>query len=284
MNISRSSFYQWKKTTPGKRAKENHQLEEKIEEIFQLNQGRYGSPRVTQSLLQKGVECSENRVAKLMRRNGLRARLKRPFRPKTTTSDGSVANAHLIKTIEPTAPDQIWVSDITYIPTAQGWLYLAVILDLFTRKIVGWKIAESLEAQLVVDALHNALVQRDPQSGLYFHSDRGSQYTSAALRKPLQVIGAIQSMSAKGNCYDNAKAEAFFSTLKTECLPHNQVFVSKDQARREIFEYIEIYYNHLRLHSRLDYQSPHQFEISYQQKKKTTFSFEKVLDNPLQNA
>ncbi len=145
----------------------------------------------------------------------------------------------------------------------EGWLYLAVILDLFSRRVVGWKLSETLEAELVVTALRNALVLRQPDEGLYFHSDRGSQYSSQAVRKPLSVIGANLSMSGVGNCYDNAQAEAFFSTLKTECFPDNQSFASRAQARREIFEYIEVYYNNQRLHSALGYKAPCQYETEF---------------------
>jgi hypothetical protein len=165
--------------------------------------------------------------------------------------------------LEPSAPDQVWASDITYVATLEGWLYLAVILDLFSRRVVGWKLGESLEAELVVTALRNALVLRQPDEGLYFHSDRGSQYSSEAVRKPLSVIGANQSMSGVGNCYDNATMEAFFSTLKTECFPDNQVFTSRARARREIFEYIEVYYSNQRLHSALGYQTPCQYETEF---------------------
>jgi hypothetical protein len=178
---------------------------------------------------------------------------------------GQGAAPNLIKELEPSAPDQVWASDITYVATLEGWLYLAVILDLFSRRVVGWKLGESLEAELVVTALRNALVLRQPDEGLYFHSDRGSQYSSEAVRKPLSVIGANQSMSGVGNCYDNATMEAFFSTLKTECFPGNQVFRSRDQARREIFEYIELYYSNQRLHSALGYQTPCQYETEFKQ-------------------
>jgi transposase InsO family protein len=157
------------------------------------------------------------------------------------------------------------VSDITYISTLKGWLYLAVILDLFSRKVVGWKLGETLEAELVVTALRNALILRQPNPGLYFHSDRGSQYSSESVKKPLAVIKANLSMSGRGNCYENAKAEAFFSTLKTECFPDNQVFSSRAQARREIFEYIELYYNNQRLHSALGYHSPSEYETKFVQ-------------------
>jgi transposase InsO family protein len=177
----------------------------------------------------------------------------------------------LIKGLEPSAPDQVWVSDITYVATLEGWLYLAVILDLFSRKVLGWKLGETLEAELVVAALKNALRLRQPDPGLYFHSDQGSQYSSQALQKPLAVIGAVPSMSGVGNCYDNATAEAFFSTLKTECFPLSNCFESRAQARRTIFEYIEVYYNNQRLHSALGYQSPGQYEIGLSTRKKNHF-------------
>jgi transposase InsO family protein len=197
-----------------------------------------------------------------MRENELAARRKKAFRPRTTIAGARVA-PNLIKDLEPSAPDQIWVSDITYVSTLEGWLYLAVILDLFSRKVVGWKLGETLQSELVVAALKNALVLRQPEPGLYFHSDQGSQYSSDAVRKPLTVIGANLSMSAAGNCYENAKAEAFFSTLKGECFPERQVFGTKAEARREIFEYIETYYNNMRLHSALGYQAPVHYETEF---------------------
>jgi putative transposase len=193
-----------------------------------------------------------------------------------TTVATSRAEPNRIAKLVPERPDQIWVSDITYVATAEGWLYLAVILDLFSRRVVGWKLDQRLEARLVHQALQNALLLRQPQAGLLFHSDRGCQYSSQLVRKPLEVIQAIPSMGGLGNCYDNAKAEAFFSTLKTECFPLSNCFESRAQARTTIFEYIEVYYNNQRLHSSLGYQSPRQYESSYQAGKRTTFSKEKL--------
>jgi putative transposase len=282
LRVSRSGYYQWKKAKPSQREREEAELVEQIKEVFEANKGRYGSPRVRQALRQDGIECGENRVARLMRENELAARRKKAFRPRTTVPGKSTA-PNLIKDLEPSGVDQIWVSDITYVATVEGWLYLAVILDLFSRKVVGWKLGETLEAELVETALANALMMRGPDPGLYFHSDRGSQYSSQAVRKPLSVIGANLSMSAQGNCYDNAKAEAFFSTLKTECFPPGQLFGSKALARREIFEYIEVYYNNRRLHSALGYQTPRQFEAGYSERKNNFFE-EKVSATPFQNA
>ena len=262
LRVSRSGYYQWVGTKQSVRAEADSELLEKIQRIYAEHKGRYGSPRVTQQLRHEGVVCGENRVARLMREKELVARGKKAFRPRTTLA-GEVATPNLIKEFEPSAPDQVWASDITYVATLEGWLYLAVIMDLFSRRVVGWKLGESLEAELVVRALRNALVLRQPGEGLYFHSDRGSQYSSEVFRKPLRVIGATQSMSGKGNCYDNATMEAFFSTLKTECFPDNQVFASWAQARREIFEYIEVYYANQRLHSALGYQTPCQYETQF---------------------
>ena len=282
LRVSRSGYYQWKKAKPSQREREEAELVKQIKEVFEGNKGRYGSPRVRQALRQDGIECGENRVARLMRENELAARRKKAFRPRTTVPGKSTA-PNLIKDLEPSGVDQIWVSDITYVATVEGWLYLAVILDLFSRKVVGWKLGETLEAELVETALANALMMRGPDPGLYFHSDRGSQYSSQAVRKPLSVIGANLSMSGQGNCYDNAKAEAFFSTLKTECFPPTQLFGSKALARREIFEYIEVYYNNRRLHSALGYQTPRQFEAGYSERKNNFFE-EKVSATPFQNA
>jgi putative transposase len=282
LRVARSGYYQWKKAKPSQREREEAELVEQIKEVFEANKGRYGSPRVRQALRQDGIEGGENRVARLMRENELAARRKKAFRPRTTVPGKSTA-PNLIKDLEPSGVDQIWVSDITYVATVEGWLYLAVILDLFSRKVVGWKLGETLEAELVETALANALMLRGPDPGLYFHSDRGSQYSSQAIRKPLSVIGANLSMSAQGNCYDNAKAEAFFSTLKTECFPPTQLFGSKALARREIFEYIEVYYNNRRLHSALGYQTPRQFEAGYSERKNNFFE-EKVSTTPFQNA
>jgi len=280
LSVSRSGYYQWAADEPSLTARANAELVNQIRRLYAEHKGRYGSPRITAVLRQEGVRCGENRVARLMRDHKLVARRKRAFRPRTTLAGKTVA-PNLIKGLEVSVPDQIWVSDITYVATLEGWLYLAVILDLFSRKVLGWKLGETLEAELVALALKNALSLRQPDPGLYFHSDQGSQYSSQAVQKPLAVIGAVPSMSGVGNCYDNATAEAFFSTLKTECFPLSNSFESKAQARRTIFEYIEVYYNNQRLHSALGYQSPRQYESGYQSEKGTTFSKEKVTANPL---
>lgn len=275
LRVSRSAFYRWRSGQESRRAREQRELVQKIEQVFKAHAQRYGSPRVTRALRQEGWRVGKNRVARLMRQQQLVARKKRAFRPKTTVA-ADRAEPNRIANLVPERPDQIWVSDITYVATAEGWLYLAVILDLFSRRVVGWKLGDRLEAGLVHQALQNALVLRQPRAGLYFHSDRGCQYTSQLVRKPLEVIQAIPSMSALGNCYENAKAEAFFSSLKTECFPVSNCFESKAQARSTIFEYIEIYYNSQRLHSALGYQSPRQYESRYQPEKNPLFRKKKL--------
>ena len=264
LRVSRSGYYRWLGREQSAGAERNRELLKEIRRVYDEHKGRYGSPRITQQLRKEGMACGENRVARLMRENGLAARAKKAFRPRTTTP-GQEAAPNLIKQIKASGPDQVWISDITYVATLEGWLYLAVILDLFSRRVVGWKLGQTLESELVVTALRNALVLRQPEEGLYFHSDRGSQYSSQAVRKPLSVIGATQSMSGAANCFDNAMMEAFFSTLKTECFPEKQVFSSRAQARREIFEYIELYYNNQRLHSALGYQTPRNYETKFGQ-------------------
>jgi putative transposase len=272
LGVSRSGYYWWLKSRASQRKREESQLRQEITTIFEQNRKRYGSPRVTRALRAAGRKVGENRVARLMRQEKLIARRKRAFRPKTTVSSRS-AQPNRIVGQEPAGPDRIWVSDITYVATAEGWLYLAVILDLFSRRVVGWKLGESLAVELVGTALHNALFLRQPPSGLIFHSDRGCQYTSQAVGEKLRTLGVRQSMSAQGNCYDNARVEAFFSSLKTECFPLSNCFASKAQARREIFEYIEIYYNNQRLHSALNYHTPHQYEAAW--KAETNALFER---------
>jgi len=265
LSVSRSGYYQWQKGEAGPRAQANRRLGEQIGEIFEAHKGRYGSPRVTRALRHAGVRCGENRVARLMRAFGLAARPKRAFRPRTTQTGTEAVAPNRIKDLVPRRPNQIWVSDITYVATRQGWLYLAVILDFFSRLVVGWKVGESLEAGLVVGALQNALSRREAPRGLIFHSDQGCQYSSQAVRQPLGLLGIQPSMSARGNCYENATAEAFFSTLKTEAFPSDQVFATKTEARRDLFEYLEGYYNSQRLHSSLGYRTPRQYETDFKE-------------------
>jgi len=267
LGVARSSYYQWKKARSSARQRANEQLLETIREVHLEHRERLGSPRgsprMTHELRRRGQACGRHRVARLMRRHGLKARRKRAFHPKTTQPGNAPCRNVLKELGAPSAPDQVWVSDITYVATKEGWLYLAVVLDLCSRKVIGWALRDTLEAEVVSTALHRALLQRGPAEGLCFHSDRGVQYSSASIKQRLKAIQARQSMSAKGNCYDNAKAEAFFSSFKAECLPADCVFATKEEARREIFEYLEIYYNKKRLHSSLNYQTPVEYESSF---------------------
>jgi transposase InsO family protein len=199
LSVSRSGYYQWQNGEPGPRARANGRLGEQMGEVFAAHKGRYGSPRVTGALRAAGIRCGENRVARRMRERGWAARPKRAFRPRTTRAGGHGVAPNRIKDLVPSRPDQIWVSDITYVATRQGWLFLAVILDLFSRRVVGWKLGETLEAVLVVSALQTAFARREPPRGLIFHSDQGCQYSSEAVRKPLTLLGLQPSMSARGN-------------------------------------------------------------------------------------
>jgi putative transposase len=282
LGVSRSGYYQWKKEGESLGSQRDAELGEKIEVVFRTHRGRYGSPRVTRTLRAEGERVGKNRVARLMRQKQLAARRKRAFRPRTTQAE-SRAEPNRVSTMETTGPDQVWVSDITYVATAEGWLYLAVILDLFSRRVVGWKLGESLGSELVGTALQNALLFRQPPRGLIFHSDRGCQYSSQVVRRSLRALGVLQSMSAQGNCYDNARAEAFFSSLKTECLPLNNCFASKAQARCEIFEYIEIYYNNQRLHSALAYQTPKQYEAAWKAEKAPFSKRKEIKKQPIKS-
>jgi len=261
LQVPRSSYYAWLRRRPGQREIANQRLQRELVRLFDQNRKLYGSPRMTVSLRQAGISCARNRVARHMRALHLKARQKRAFRPKTTDSKHSnpIAPNLLAATPRPKTLNQIWTGDITYIFTAQGWLYLAAVMDLYSRKIVGWATSSSLETSLVKEALQQALVDRRPAAGLLHHSDRGCQYASKTYRALLQQRRLKPSMSATGNCYDNAAMESFWSTLKTEWL-HHQHFQSHHQARLALFDYIETFYNPKRLHSALGYQSPVDFE------------------------
>jgi putative transposase len=257
--VSRSGYYGWcqaPKKKPGRA-----QLDDEIREVYQEHRGRYGSPRVTRVLRQKAIPCSENRVARRMRALGLVARKRKAWVPRTTDSrHGGPICAHLLLDRQPpTQPHQVWLSDITYVATGEGWLYLAGFWDVVTRQLVGWAVGETLEASLVCQGLHEAKTRHRPKAGLIIHSDRGSQYASGVYRQLLQEIRAVPSMSRRANCYDNAMMESFWSTLKAECFA-SYLPATHREARRMIFEYIETYYNRVRLHSSLSYQSPVDFE------------------------
>ncbi len=257
--VSRSGYYNWKerRRQPGPRQVENTHLRARIREEFARSRQTYGSPRLAHAL---GCPGQRNRIARLMRKERLFARQRSKYRVATTDSRhrGPIA-PNRVRDLTAQRADQVWVSDATGILTGQGWLYLVAVLDLFSRRVVGWSMSPSLDAPLVSSALRMALKQRRPSKPLLLHSDRGSQFASAAYRQLLAQHGLIASMSRKGNCYDNAFIESFWSSLKYELVYH-QRFATYAQARTAIFDYIETFYNRTRLHSSLAYRSPVNFE------------------------
>lgn len=262
LSVSESGFYAWRKRPTCRRKREDAHLTQEIQQVFETHHGRYGSPRIYRDLRDEGIRCSRKRVARLMRAKELSARSKRR-KVITTKRDKMhpVAPNILNRDFHAEESDKKWVTDITYIPTKQGWLYLAVILDLYSRMVVGWSMSGSCDEKLVEHALEQALARRRPKAGLLHHSDRGSQYTSQAYRTCLEQAGINVSMSRKGNCWDNAAMESFFGTVKDECVG-STVYSSHDEARLELFTYMEVYYNRVRRHSTLGYVSP----LNYEQK------------------
>jgi len=260
LEVTRSGYYAWKPEQSSPREMQNRVLVEQIQAEYKISRKTYGSPRVHISLQRKGIACGRHRVARLMRREGIRPQLRRRWHPVTTQRNPGAIPApnRLNQDFSVSAANQKWASDFTYIDTAEGWLYLAVVLDLFSRKVVGWAMAERMNTDLVELALDMALQTRRPTSVLLHHSDQGSQYTSATYQAKLRDANIQVSMSRVGNCYDNAVVESFFATLKSECVTHQ--FASHLVARSTIFEYIEAWYNRKRLHSTLGYRSPMEFE------------------------
>ena len=264
LGIGRSGYYAWKKRKPSQREHKNQALIDLIRLIHKLSRRTYGSPRVYAQLKKQGITCNRKTVARLMRQDGLKGQ--RKYRRVVTTNSKHsfpVAPNLINRDFHADRPNKKWVADITYIPTAEGWLYLASVLDLFSRKAVGWEMSSRIDAELVEGALRMALYQRQPDFGLVHHSDRGSQYASHQIRNILAANQIQVSMSGKGNCYDNAVMESFFGTLKNEWV-HHQKYQTRSQARNDIFGYIEGFYNTVRLHSSLGYLSPNEFEAKYQ--------------------
>ena len=264
LQVSRAGFYAAERRASSRRARQNEVLSALITTIHERSRKTYGSPRIHREVRAGGWQCGRQRIARLMREAGLRARTRRRWRPQTTNSqhgygvpDNVLQRRFSIADIG--GPDRVWCGDITYIRTREGWLYLAVLLDLGSRMIVGWAMSESLQAELSLDALRMALARRQPKSRLLHHSDRGVQYATTDYRELLATHNIIASMSRRANCYDNAVAESFFATLRWELLERNE-WLSRAAARSAIFEYIEVWYNRHRRHSALDYLSPWQFE------------------------
>jgi transposase InsO family protein len=264
LRVSRSGYYAWTRRPPSPAALRREALVERIRAAHRESRSVYGSPRVHRELRAQGVACCENTVAKLMRLNDIRSKARRPFVVRTTDSrhDRPVAGNILDRQFYPDRPDAAWAADITYIPTAEGWLYLAVVLDLFSRRVVGWATADHLRSELACDALRMALEHRRPRGELLHHSDRGVQYAGAAYGQLLAGHGIEPSMSRTGNCWDNAVTESFFSTLKRE-LVHHESYATREEARRSLFEYIEVFYNRRRRHSTLGYRSPAEYEVRF---------------------
>jgi transposase InsO family protein len=263
LQVSRSGFFAWLKRPASKRDRRRRELIENIRVAHRENRDLYGSPRVHRALLIDGEVVSRNTVAKLMRQEKIRAKSKRKFVPRTTDSrhQHPIAENLLDRQFDSSGPDHKWVADITYVPTEEGWLYLAGVLDCFSRKIVGWSMADHLETSLVSEALRMALIHRGSPKGLLHHSDRGVQYASDDYQELLQSHGVTASMSGKGDCWDNAMMESFWATLKTELI-HQSRYATREEARAAIFEYIEVFYNRKRLHSSLGYVSPESFEAA----------------------
>lgn len=261
LGISRSHYYHWLKTPEKEKDKEKLELIEQIKQIFNQSRGCYGTRRIKRKLFQQGLQVSRRRIGHLMRQAGLFSKTKRRFKATTDSKHNNpIAPNLLARQFDVTEADKAYVGDITFIPTREGWLYLAVVIDLFSRKVVGWSMGSRMKAQLVNDALLMALWNRKTPKGLIWHTDRGSQYASDSHRRILKQNGILQSMSRKGNCWDNAVAESFFHTLKTEWVHHRQ-FETREQAKQEIFEYIEVFYNRERLHSSNNYLSPVDYEM-----------------------
>lgn len=262
-NVSRSGYYNWLKRGPSQRALDNINLDKKITVVFEKHKQRYGSLRITKELIEKGVKCSKNRVARRMKLMKMKAKGKRKYKVTTLSEHTAPIFPNLLKRdFTAAGPNQKWVSDITYVWTDEGWLYLCVFIDLFSRAVVGWSMSKTINRNLVCDALSMALWRRGFPKGVIVHSDRGSQYASKQYRCLLSQHKLQGSMSKKGDCWDNAVAESFFHTIKGELI-NDMIFTTREQAKQEIFEYIECYYNNERIHSTINYLTPSKFENLY---------------------
>lgn len=259
--VSRTGYYNWQKRRYIRRRLEEKKFLLLLKKHYELSRGRYGLLRLTRAIRREGITVNKKRIYRLMKKYGIFSKTKKKFKVTTKQNYKASFSANLLNgRFESDRINQIWTSDITYIRTQEGWLYLAVVLDVYNREIIGWSLNQRCSADLVLNALTMAVNNRKAGSGIIFHSDRGSQYTAARFRNTLAHYGFIQSMSGKGNCYDNAITESFFSTLKKE-LVYLTEFETKDQAATEIFEFIEIFYNRKRIHSALGYESPLEFKL-----------------------
>ncbi len=261
MKVSRSSYYDWLHKPKTDREKDNETITEMIKEIFQKSRNTYGTRRIKKELAKKNWTVSRRRIAKLMKKNSLLVKTRKQFVATTDSKHNKPVAPNLLdRKFTVLEANRYYVGDITYIATMEGWLYLAIVIDLFSRQVVGWSMDKRMKAKLANDALLMAIYKRKPAKGLIWHTDRGSQYASDSHRKILAEHHITQSMSRKGNCWDNAVSESFFHSLKTE-LTHHCQFQTREEAKRVIFEYIEVFYNRERLHSTNDYLSPVEYEI-----------------------
>lgn len=263
LGVSRSRYYEWREQLPTVRSQENKMLSDKIKDIFDSSRQNYGARRIKYLLARENLIISRRRIGRLMLQMSLHCKTKKKFRI-TTDSNHKLPIAENILNREflVKKPDKYYVGDITYIHTLEGWLYLSVVIDLFSRKIIGWAMNDNMRVELANNALLMALWQRKPSRGLLWHTDRGSQYAADEHKKILKEYGITQSMSRRGNCWDNAVSESFFHTLKTE-LTHHIKFRTKEEAKQTIFEYIEVFYNKKRIHSANNYLSPEEFEMAH---------------------
>jgi len=260
LEVSRGRFYTWLSSPESDRSRSNRALLGEIRIAFDRSRQTYGSPRMTEELNDLGILCSENRVARLMRQSGIGAVSKRKYRVTTDSKHTHpVAENLLNRQFSTDRPNAVWLSDITYVWTSEGWLYLAGVIDLYSRMLVGWSMGPRVKAELTLEALHQAIARRDVKPDLMHHSDRGGQYAATEYQKLLKKTKMICSMSRKGDCWDNAPIESFFATLKTE-LVYREQFKTRQEAKAKIFEYIEVFYNRQRRHSSLGYKSPVDFE------------------------
>jgi transposase InsO family protein len=266
LGVSRSGYYKYCNKPLGKRNIENEKFLKPIREIFKVSRQTYGSPRIHAELKAQGFKCSRPRVARIMSKIGMVAKMRRIFKRTTRVDSRRAAAPNLLQQdFSADMPNRKWVADITYVKTQEGWLYVAIILDLFSRKVVGLSMSESMHTELILKALEQAMQRRRPKGDLQHHSDRGCQYTSEAFQKLLEENGITCSMSGTGNCYDNAVAESFFHTLKTECV-YFERYETREQAKKSIFEYVEVFYNNQRRHSTLGYLAPAEFERHFYQR------------------
>jgi transposase InsO family protein len=261
LDVSRSGYYEWRDRPLSERAIEDTRLLGLIRQVHMDSRENYGEHKTWMALRAQGETCGRHRVARLRRCDGLVAKRVRRFRQAYAGRNSEPPAPNLLeRNFTASAPNRVWATDITFVPTRRGWLYVAAIVDLFARRIVGWAMSQRIDQQLVLDALHMAVKRRRPSPGLIIHSDQGQQYAASTYRTLLKELGIVQSMSRKGNCLDNAVAESFFSSLKNE-LVHHVVFEDRDQARLAIFDYMEVFYNRERIHQSLDFTTPVEFEM-----------------------